>query len=124
MKQSQRNLLFPLCIALSCVTTAAQVIEVSGYEGRDVNVSCTYPQGYQSYEKYLCKDSCDYDEDVIITTTQAKKGRYTIRDNEEKQIFTVSISDLRTVDAGKYQCGISRTGYDILTEVLLKSGAV
>ncbi|XP_072240045.1 CMRF35-like molecule 1 [Leuresthes tenuis] len=106
MRKSQQNLLFPLCIALSCVTTAAQVIEVSGYEGTDVNVSCTYRQSYQSYEKYLCKESCDYNEDYIITTMQAKRGRYTIRDNEEQQIFIVTISGLRTVDAGKYWCRI------------------
>ncbi|GLD60875.1 polymeric immunoglobulin receptor-like isoform X2 [Lates japonicus] len=39
-------------VALSCVTSAAAVIPVSGYEGRDVNASCSYGEGYESYEKY------------------------------------------------------------------------
>ncbi|XP_041837795.1 polymeric immunoglobulin receptor-like [Melanotaenia boesemani] len=114
-----QNLLITLCIALSCVSSAAEVILVSGYEGRNVTVSCPYDQGYESHDKYLCKNDCG-NADVLIMTTEAQKGRYSIRDNEEKQIFTVTISNLRTIDAGKYWCGVSKTGYDIFTEVLLQ----
>ena len=83
---------------------------MSGYEGREVQVSCPYGEGYESYEKYLCKNDCGSDDDVLITTTEAKKNRYSIHD--DRQVFTVTISDLRRMDAGKYLCGITRTGYD------------
>ncbi|XP_039658329.1 polymeric immunoglobulin receptor-like isoform X3 [Perca fluviatilis] len=96
---------------LSCVRSAAGLIRVSGYEGREVQVSCPYGEGYESYEKYLCKNDCGSD-DVLIKTTEAKKNRYSIHDDKQNWVFTVTISDLRFMDAGKYWCGITRTGYD------------
>ncbi|XP_028260186.1 polymeric immunoglobulin receptor-like [Parambassis ranga] len=110
-----QNLLFILCTALSCVTDAA-VIHVSGYEGSDVHVSCYYDQGYESYEKYLCRNDCG-DSDVLITTSETKKNKYSISDYKSAKKFTVTISDLQHKDAGKYWCGVTRAGQDIYTEV-------
>ncbi|XP_018535328.1 polymeric immunoglobulin receptor isoform X3 [Lates calcarifer] len=115
----RQNLLFITCIALICVASTAAVIHVSGYEGRDVNVSCSYGEGYESYEKYLCRNDCG-DSDVLITTTEAKKNKYSIYDDKKRRVFTTTISDLSSVDAGKYWCGVTRTGKDIYTEVRLE----
>ncbi|XP_028260218.1 CMRF35-like molecule 3 [Parambassis ranga] len=110
-----QHLLFILCTALSCVTDAA-VIHVSGYEGSDVRVSCSYDQGYKTQEKYLCRNDCGY-SDVLITTSQTKKNKYSIYDDKRTRKFTMTISDLQHKDAGKYWCGVTRTGKDIYTEV-------
>ncbi|XP_037621492.1 polymeric immunoglobulin receptor-like isoform X1 [Sebastes umbrosus] len=118
---SLQNLLFTLCIVLSCVRSAAGLIHVSGYEGGQVKVSCPYWEGYESYEKYLCKNDCG-DDDVLITTTQANKNKYSIHDDKQKRIFTATISDLSRRDAGKYWCGVTRNGKDIYTEVKLEVG--
>ncbi|XP_028260206.1 polymeric immunoglobulin receptor-like isoform X2 [Parambassis ranga] len=119
MKITQ-NLLFILCkiftAALSCVTDAAEVIYFSGYEGSAVRVSCYYDQGYESYEKYLCRNDCG-DSDVLITTSERKKNKYFIFDYKTVRKFTVTISDLQHKDAGKYWCGVTRAGQDIYTEV-------
>lgn len=90
-----------------------------GYVSRDVNVSCSYDQGYESYEKYLCKNNCG-DSDVLITTSETKKNKYSIYDDKKKRTFTVTISDLQSMDAGTYWCGVTRTGKDIYTEVKLE----
>uniref|UniRef100_A0A8C9WXE0 Immunoglobulin V-set domain-containing protein n=1 Tax=Sander lucioperca TaxID=283035 RepID=A0A8C9WXE0_SANLU len=51
------------------------------------------------YEKYLCKNDCGSDD---------------------KRVFAATISDLSCTDAGKYWCGVTRTGKDIYTEVILE----
>ncbi|XP_022611508.1 polymeric immunoglobulin receptor-like [Seriola dumerili] len=108
---SLQTLLSILCIALSCVSGAAPVIHVSGYEGRDVNVSCPYEARYQTDEKYFCRNDCG-NSDVLIGTPQANKNKYSISDNKNKQVLTTTISDLSSVDAGKYWCGVTIFGLD------------
>ncbi|KAM9363622.1 polymeric immunoglobulin receptor-like [Symphorus nematophorus] len=110
--------LFILSIAVSCATSAAGLIHVSGYEGREANVSCPYGEGYESYEKYLCKNDCG-SGDVLITTTEAQKNRYSNHDDKQGRVFRATISHLTLTDAGKYWCGVTRTGNDIYTEVKL-----
>lgn len=99
-------------VPLSCVTLAAQTLQVSGYEGTIVTVSCPYERGYMSHMKYLCRNNCGSDSDVLIRTTEAKGNKYSIHHDKEKQVFTVTISDLRFTDAGKYWCGVSKFGFD------------
>ncbi|CAI5679553.1 unnamed protein product [Oreochromis niloticus] len=116
---SFQNLLFTICIALRCVTSAVGLIHVTGYVGSIVNVSCSYDEGYEYYEKYLCKNDCG-DSDVLITTSESRENKYRINDDKTARIFTTTISDLHSVDAGKYWCGVTRSGKDIYTEVELK----
>uniref|UniRef100_A0A3P8QQZ9 Immunoglobulin V-set domain-containing protein n=1 Tax=Astatotilapia calliptera TaxID=8154 RepID=A0A3P8QQZ9_ASTCA len=105
--------------ALKCVTSAVGVIHVTGYVGSAVNVSCSYDEGYESYEKYLCNNDCG-SGDVLITTSNSSKNKYSIHDDKTARIFTTTISDLHSVDAGKYWCGVTITGKDIYTEIELK----
>ncbi|XP_004539123.3 polymeric immunoglobulin receptor-like [Maylandia zebra] len=116
---SLQNLLFILCISLRCATSAVGVLNVTGYLRREVNISCSYDPGYESYEKYLCKNSCGRG-DVLITTTNPVKYKYMIHDDKIARIFTTTISDLRSMDAGKYWCGVKRFLKDVYTEVELK----
>ncbi len=85
---------------------------MSGYEGREVNVSCPYEHKYEPSEKYLCRNDCRRYDDVLIKTTEAKKVRYSIHDDKQKHIFTVTISDLCPTDAGKYLCMVDIFGRD------------
>ncbi|XP_032418144.1 polymeric immunoglobulin receptor-like isoform X2 [Xiphophorus hellerii] len=116
---SFQKLFFTLC-SLSCVRSAAGLIRVFGYEGTRVNISCSYPQGYETYEKYLCRNDCA-DSDVLITTSQAIKPRHSIYDDKSTRIFTTTIANLQSADAGKYWCGVSRNGKDLYTELKLET---
>ncbi|XP_043970305.1 polymeric immunoglobulin receptor-like isoform X1 [Gambusia affinis] len=107
-----------ICTALSFVISAEGLIEVFGYKRRDVKITCHYDEGYKNYEKYLCKNECG-SSDVLITTTQKNKGKYSITDNIKIRVVTVTISDLQSRDAGKYWCGITRRVKDLYTEVKL-----
>ncbi|MEQ2259606.1 hypothetical protein XENORESO_014534, partial [Xenotaenia resolanae] len=116
---SCQHVLFIICTVLNCVSGAASLIHVFGYEGKEVKISCPYIKGYESYEKYLCKNGCGY-RDVLITTLQRNTSKYLIYDDTKKTIITVTISDLRSHDAGKYWCGVSRLSKDLYTEVKLE----
>lgn len=107
-------------VALRCVGSAGGVVHVAGYLGGQVDVSCPYDPGYESYEKYLCKNDCGDDSDVLITTLNPAKNKYRIHDDKRARIFTTTISDLRSTDPRMYWCGVSRFGIDIYTEVKLK----
>ncbi|MEQ2169281.1 hypothetical protein GOODEAATRI_023470 [Goodea atripinnis] len=115
---SCQHVLF-ICTVLNCVSGAASLIHVFGYEGKEVKISCPYIKGYESYEKYLCKNGCGY-SDVLITTLQRNTSKYLIYDDTKKTIITVTICDLRSRDAGKYWFGVSRSGKDLYTEVKLE----
>ncbi|CAK6983725.1 polymeric immunoglobulin receptor-like [Scomber scombrus] len=106
-------------VILIHVTSAAEVIHVSGYEGREAKVSCHYKEDVKSHVKYLCRNDCKEDPDVLIKTPIGKRSRYSISDDRKKRVFTAIISDLSFTDAGKYWCGVEIIGIDILTEVQL-----
>ncbi|XP_032418155.1 polymeric immunoglobulin receptor-like [Xiphophorus hellerii] len=108
-----------VCTALSFVISAEGLIEVFGYEGRGVNFSCHYDQGYEDSEKYFCKKDCG-SSDVLITTKQKNKGKYSMTDDIKNRIVTVTISDLQSHDAGKYKCGVTRWFIDTYSEVKLQ----
>ncbi|XP_055364228.1 polymeric immunoglobulin receptor-like, partial [Betta splendens] len=109
--QSLQMLLFFLIASPCFVSSTRPLIHVFGYEGREAKVSCSYDAGYEDYEKYLCRNGCG-SNDVLITTTEAKKNRFTISDDINKKVFTTTISNLQYRDAGKYWCGVTRYGYD------------
>uniref|UniRef100_A0A3B3VH53 Polymeric immunoglobulin receptor-like n=1 Tax=Poecilia latipinna TaxID=48699 RepID=A0A3B3VH53_9TELE len=109
----QRNSGFDVFTAVELEVKGS--IRVFGYEGGDVNVSCPYDRGFEGHQKYLCNHDCRY-ADVLITTSQGSSGKYSIHDDKTTRIFTVTISDLRLDDAGKYWCGVTRIGRDISIE--------
>uniref|UniRef100_A0A672F1J3 Immunoglobulin domain-containing protein n=1 Tax=Salarias fasciatus TaxID=181472 RepID=A0A672F1J3_SALFA len=114
-----QSLTLALVELLGCVTGTTGLIKVFGYLGGDVNVTCPYDPGYENYEKYLCKNKCD-DNDVLITTTDNKNVRFSISDKKNIAKFLVTISNVTASDAGKYWCGVTRTGKDLYQEVKIQ----
>uniref|UniRef100_A0A3Q4NBH2 Immunoglobulin V-set domain-containing protein n=1 Tax=Neolamprologus brichardi TaxID=32507 RepID=A0A3Q4NBH2_NEOBR len=101
----------------SLVNRNKDCIQLESYEGYSESISCLYEFQYQNNLKYICRgnrrSTCR--RQALITSHMEKK--YRIHDDKTARIFTTTISDLHSVDAGKYWCGVTRTGKDIYTEV-------
>ena len=105
-----------VAVSVSCAgfwTTEA--VSVEGVLGGDVRIECSHTNAYDNV-KYFCKDPCK-DEDVLITSSQISRGRYSI--TNKGNTFYVTISRLTEGDTGTYWCGIQRPGLDTFKEVVL-----
>uniref|UniRef100_A0A8C7Q693 Immunoglobulin domain-containing protein n=1 Tax=Oncorhynchus mykiss TaxID=8022 RepID=A0A8C7Q693_ONCMY len=115
--KSSKSVLWPLCVSI------AEEIVVSGYEGGEAEISCSYGHGYENYKKYLCNRGCG-NSDIVIETHlgvhHTKKGSFSLHDDIKRRVFTVNVTQLTLQHAGIYWCAVSRYGKDIYTEVRLQ----
>ena len=78
-------------------------------EGENITLPCR--DDVQSKQKFLCKDECKTEEDIIIETdgNRAQSGRYNI-EYREGSLFGlyVIISNASKSDTGWYKCGYGR----------------
>ncbi|XDV16719.1 hypothetical protein PO909_016303 [Leuciscus waleckii] len=107
---------------LACETT--EILTFTGYEGGKVEIRCPYESRYEEQNKYLCRGECPVlNKDIPVESgSPAKDRRFSLTDDRTTRIFTVTITDLRTEDQGKYWCSV-RTGlgtYDKYTEINLE----
>uniref|UniRef100_A0A4W5K7K6 Immunoglobulin domain-containing protein n=1 Tax=Hucho hucho TaxID=62062 RepID=A0A4W5K7K6_9TELE len=109
-------------VAVVCVLSG--VITNRATEGGNAHIECPYDRGYETNQKYLSKGS--YRDSVVVIQTQKHQhpawihqGRYSLYDNTERRVFTVTITNLILEDADIYWCGVSTWGHDQPTEVRL-----
>ncbi|XP_071202689.1 CMRF35-like molecule 5 [Salvelinus alpinus] len=109
-------------LAVVCVLSG--VIINRETEGGDAHIQCHYDQGYETYQKYLSKGT--YRDRVVVIQTQTHrhpawtyKGRYSLYDDTERRVFTVTITNLVLEDSGTYWCGVNTWGPDQPTDVRL-----
>uniref|UniRef100_A0A8D2CPM9 Immunoglobulin V-set domain-containing protein n=1 Tax=Sciurus vulgaris TaxID=55149 RepID=A0A8D2CPM9_SCIVU len=73
-------------------------------------------RGSLTVRKYWCGGAYWSSCVILVSTTgseqEVKKDRVSIRDDQEKLTFMVTMVDLRKDDAGTYWCGIERSGRD------------
>ncbi|XP_077057567.1 uncharacterized protein LOC143710511 [Siphateles boraxobius] len=97
-------------ICTAVVVGASQTI--TGYRGQRVEIRCSYESGYETYSKYFCKGECNYggNKNIIVKSGSPDKDeRFSLTDDTTARVFTVTITDLRTEDAGKYWCAVERS---------------
>lgn len=88
------------------------VSEVSVAAGGSISIPCLYEQRYRENVKYLgevylwlfCKE--------VINTEQLKRGRFSISDDRDQRIFTVTINNLTNKDK-KFCCAVKIKGIDV-----------
>ncbi|XP_066511023.1 uncharacterized protein [Hoplias malabaricus] len=101
------------------------VTTVTGLRGHSVQIQCHYESGYESYIKYLCRGECSIftlsAEDIIVKSgTSNKDQKFSLKHDTMNRVFNITITDLRTEDAGKYWCAIERLLLDLYTEIQLQ----
>ncbi len=94
-------------------------ITVRGTEGEHVTITCPYAKGYEKDIKYFYKGPYR-DKNLLLKSdgrgSSVSDGRFSLRDNHQKSLFTVTIRNLRMSDAGEYTCG---AGWGVHTNPLL-----
>jgi len=112
-------------VVLRCwfVVGVVSSMNVTGYSGGVVSVTCKYDEGYSANQKYFCKGKWLKCKDQIKTEEKDKwvaSGRFSLYDDTGSAVFTVTIRDLSEGDSGKYYCGTEIVGIDPFTKVNLE----
>ncbi|XP_031667216.1 CMRF35-like molecule 2 isoform X4 [Oncorhynchus kisutch] len=111
---------FGCFIAVICVMSS--VITKRGTEGGNDTIQCPYDRGFETHQKYLSKGIWANRVDVIKTQTHqhpavTHKGRFSLYDDTERRVFTVTITNLVLEDSGTYWCEINTWWWYNKTEV-------
>ncbi|XP_036053047.1 CMRF35-like molecule 9 isoform X2 [Onychomys torridus] len=119
----------PLVLLWSCLVLPGYEAlkgpkEISGFEGDEVSLQCTYEKKVRGHRKYWCRQGgimVSRCTDIVYTSQnqEVAQGRMSIRDNTRELSMTVTMRDLTLKDSGKYWCGIDRLGFDESFEVSL-----
>ncbi|KAL0202067.1 hypothetical protein M9458_000085, partial [Cirrhinus mrigala] len=77
---------------------------VTGHIGDRLNITCAYEHGYESNSKYFCKGECIFGiKNIMVESgSPAEDMRFSLTDNIKDTVFTITITDLRAEDEGKY----------------------
>lgn len=79
-------------------------VTVTGSEGAEVHIKCSYSQGFEECGKYFYKGV--YKERVLILSSGEKtvNDRFSMWDDKKIRTFTVTIRNLIMSDSGSYGC--------------------
>ncbi|XP_039605360.1 CMRF35-like molecule 3 isoform X1 [Polypterus senegalus] len=100
-----------LClIAVLEATRSTSGTTKEAFSGRSVKIDIKYESGYEENRKYLCKDPCTSNTDVLISANLrnvlVSAARYSLFDNPSTTVITATIHDLQLGDSGKYWIGV------------------
>lgn len=88
---------------------------MDGYERQSVTITCSHVWATGN-RKYFCRDPCE-DKDVVVDSLSSSSVRYQLQDRGDT--FTVTITDLKKTDSGRYWCVVDRSIADTYAEVIL-----
>ncbi|KAF5892246.1 polymeric immunoglobulin receptor-like isoform X4, partial [Clarias magur] len=76
----------------------------------DLNISCKYLESLRRNPKFLCntrlqESVCFYEKSVNESGKYINMGKFSLYDDGERQILSVSIRNVTERDAGEYWCG-------------------
>ena len=78
--------------------------------GATVSIPCLYEPSHKNSVKYLCEgESWIYCDIIITTNSKRPEGLYTIADNPNQGVFTVTITSLEE-GMQRYWCAVEIRG--------------
>ncbi|KAI5089703.1 polymeric immunoglobulin receptor-like isoform X1 [Silurus meridionalis] len=95
-------------------------VRVKAPLGGNATIHCSYDPGSEKYPKYFSKGQQKTElvrQDRKVTWS--RDWRFSLEDDTETRVFTVTMRNLSVDDAGVYWCGVDRWISDIQTEVNL-----
>uniref|UniRef100_A0A671NKK4 Immunoglobulin domain-containing protein n=1 Tax=Sinocyclocheilus anshuiensis TaxID=1608454 RepID=A0A671NKK4_9TELE len=98
---------------------AGAPVTVTGHRGHRLDIRCPYESGYGSNSKYFCKGKCNFANIMVKSGSPAKDQRFSLTDDTTARVFTITVTDLRTEDAGQYWSAVKRILTDVYSEMLL-----
>ncbi|XP_016361973.1 CMRF35-like molecule 1 [Sinocyclocheilus anshuiensis] len=102
-----------------CTVVAGAPVTVTGHRGHRLDIRCPYESGYGSNSKYFCKGKCNFANIMVKSGSPAKDQRFSLTDDTTARVFTITVTDLRTEDAGQYWSAVKRILTDVYSEMLL-----
>ncbi|XP_041803945.1 polymeric immunoglobulin receptor-like isoform X2 [Chelmon rostratus] len=101
------NLSFLLILTgLTGIHSITTINRVSVRAGDSISIPCLYDPQFRNSMKYLCKgyyfNSCSY----LAKTNQQSSGKFSISDDNDQRIFTVTLNDLMDTDTDYYWCAV------------------
>uniref|UniRef100_A0A3B4CTQ3 Ig-like domain-containing protein n=1 Tax=Pygocentrus nattereri TaxID=42514 RepID=A0A3B4CTQ3_PYGNA len=95
--------------------------------GETVTISCNYPEKFKSKPKCLAK-RFDDSHTIVVSTTEAPKGRFSISDDRRSNTISVNIINVTQEDSGDYSCKVMKGNtlrwiyLEIIGEMLVVTG--
>ncbi|XP_048067019.1 polymeric immunoglobulin receptor-like isoform X1 [Megalobrama amblycephala] len=106
-----------LTFALLMISGVVRSMNVTGYSGGGVTITCKYKTKYAQNAKSFCRG----DQSSTCSETKDDSGRFSLYDNTSSAVLKVTIRNLSEEDSGTYYCTFGKTGdKDSYTEVNLK----
>ncbi|TKS85703.1 Polymeric immunoglobulin receptor [Collichthys lucidus] len=94
---------------LTGIHSITTVREVSVKAGGSISIPCLYDPYYINHVKYLCKGYFWKSCSDAVRTDQQSSGKFSISDDKNRRIFTVTINDLTGEDTD-YWCAVKVNG--------------
>lgn len=96
-----------------------EVSKVSVKAGGSISIPCLYEQQYRDQEKYLCRvkdQSCSM---KVETNRPHNSGKFSIADDKNQTVFTVTINDVTQKNDGYWRCAVENEMTDIIQDFQL-----